>query len=244
MEAPTHERALTARRCYIGAFWSIERSATRWHRPVALAEFPAAGPSHRWFARFWRQEIIGQPDPPATQGDVLIPLQGLLTRQRSFQSASPLEMIEETLARSPGQRVTATLHPEETYSAEEIAALDKLAARHRQFHWQRGGTAELLARCNLVVTQNSGTALTGFFLHKPAVLFGDIDFHHIAGSVPHLGVEAAFERARGPAPDFDRYLWWFLYRNAVGAAAQDGEAQILRALAAHGWPVDAPAAET
>lgn len=239
MQEPTHERALTARRSYIGAFWHIERTGLRWLWPVAQAAFPDTGEAPGWFATNWRRKMTGAARVPEGGGGVLIPLQGILERQRSFQAASPLEMIAQTLARLPGQAVTATLHPEEDYSPSEIAALDDLARQHDRFTWQRGGTSELLTGCDLVVTQNSAVALNGFFLHKPAVLFGEVDFHHIAGSVPRMGLDAAFEHALGPPPDFDRYVWWFLRENAINAAAEDGEAQILRALAAHGWPVDA-----
>ena len=61
---------------------------------------------------------------------------------------------------------------------------------------ETGGAAEALAACDLVVTQNSAVAFNGYFFHKPAVLFAEIDFHHIAASVPRLGVAAAFRAVR------------------------------------------------
>ncbi len=47
------------------------------------------------------------------------------------------------------------------------------------------------------MTQNSAVAMTGYFFHKPSVLFGRIDFHHIAANVHELGVDEAFRQVAG-----------------------------------------------
>jgi hypothetical protein len=95
---------------------------------------------------------------------------------------------------------------------------------------------EALSRCSFVVAQYSSVALMGYFFSKPAVLFADIDFHHIAGSVPRDGVDAAFERLQRP-PDFARYLCWFLKLNALNAGHEDFETSLLAKLREHGWPI-------
>jgi hypothetical protein len=80
-------------------------------------------------------------------------------------------------------------------------------------------------------------AVTGYFAGKQAVLFAQIDFHHIAGSVPRDGIDAAFARMRQPPPDFARYLYWLLELNAIRTwdpAAQD---KIRARLAHFGWPI-------
>ena len=88
-----------------------------------------------------------------------------------------------------------------------------------------------------VVTQNSGVALTGYFAGKPAVLFGKIDFHHIAGSVPREGIDRAFARVRGPAPAFDKYLYWFFALNAIPFWDTDAKDRIVARLRRFGWPI-------
>ncbi len=237
MEEPTHGRSLTARRSYIGAFWNIEASGKRWEWPVATAPFHperidpiAAGR----FAANWKNRLCSGGNPVSDDGFVFVPLQGCLTEQRSFQSMSPLAMIEATLAHSP-LPVVATLHPNETYSSAELQALDRLQQAHPRLSVQRGGSAAALRACSLVVTQNSAMAFEGFFLEKPAVLFAQIDFHHISASVPHIGVAAAFSPR--PRPAFALYLYWFLQLRAINAGRPECEAQIVAALRRHGWPI-------
>ena len=237
MEEPTHARALTCRRCDVGAFWNIETSAKRWEWPVAQDPFDPETVDPEDAARFvrnWRKSLYSSGISPADEGFVFVPLQGRLIERRSFQAMSPLAMIEEVLARID-LPVLATLHPNESYSAEELAALDRLAAGHPRLTVQRGGSMAALRQCSLVVTENSSMAFEGFFLEKPAILFAEVDFHHIAASVPRDGIAAAF--APRPRPDFARYLYWFLKERAINAGRPECEAQILAALRCHGWPI-------
>ena len=74
-------------------------------------------------------------------------------------------------------------------------------------------------------------------MNKPAILFGLIDFHHIALNVAELGVAAAFAAAPDHRPDFARYLLWFLKLTTVNAGAADAEQQILDTVRRHGWQV-------
>jgi hypothetical protein len=235
-----HEGALTCRRTYLGAFWHIEACAERWRWPVALAGFDAGGIDPdlaRRFAERLRQSLhpagIPQRDPA---GMIFVPLQGRLSEHRSFQSMSPLAMLETLLQRFSPRPVLATLHPRESYLEAEVQALDRLTAAYPNFRWQNGGSAVALAGCALVATQNSAMAIQGYLLHKPALLFAEIDFHHIAASVPREGL-AALDRALEQRPDFDAYLWWFLQAQAINAGRPECEAQILAALRRGGWQI-------
>lgn len=88
-----------------------------------------------------------------------------------------------------------------------------------------------------IAAQNSAVALTGYFFHKPAVLFGRIDFHHIAANVHEEGVKAAFEGIPERGPDLDHYLFWFLQKMSINAGRADAEAQILATVPSRGWQV-------
>jgi hypothetical protein len=234
--APLGPRGLVLRRAYIDPFYRLERSNDRWAWEVAEKPFDpalvAAGRGEtfraRISARLWRQAA------PEDGDFLLVALQGHLTRARSFQSMSPLAMIEALLQHDP-RPVVATLHPRETYPEADRKALADLAARHPRLTLREGGTMDLLRRCAAVVTQNSAVALQGYFAGKRAALFARIDFHHIAGSVPRDGLEAALASLQGPPPPFTAYLYWFFKMNALNGQVPQLPDQIAARLADHGW---------
>lgn len=238
MEPPTHARALTCRRSYVGAFWHIEDSAERWEWPVAKAAFDADEIDGQEAAKFFgiRKNRLYPGVNPTNERDLaLIALQGKLRDHRSFQAMSPIQMIEEVLARHAGP-VVATLHPKEIYTADEIAALEQIASRFSRFHFQLGGSPALLPKCQFVATQNSALALEGYFLRKPAILFAKSEFHHIAGSVSRDGLEAAFQY-RDRTPPVARYLYWLLQLNALNAGRPEFEERLRAHLKNFGWPI-------
>ncbi|HEX9856948.1 MAG TPA: hypothetical protein VGA75_01235, partial [Paracoccaceae bacterium] len=168
MQEPDSPRALCLRRAYHYPFWQIEATNERWRFDVARADFAAGDidPTEaRPFFRRWRDKVLGGV-PIRREGFIFMPLQGRLTQHRSFQAASPLEMIEATLEADPARPIHATLHPKESYDAAELAALEALAARFPRFRLVRGDAGDLVASCDYVVTQNSSVALTGFFAKK------------------------------------------------------------------------------
>ena len=242
MEDPGHARALTVRRNYFYPFWQIERSARRWEWRVAAETFPGAIAERaeiERFARFWRQKLFPQASEQTAapgRGPIFVPLQGRITEHRSFQSCSPIAMIERTASRLSDRDIVVTLHPKETYDEADFAALEAVEARHRNVAVSARPVETILPGCAAVVTQNSAVALEGFFFGKPAVLFGQIDFHHIAGNVPRDGEDAAFE-ALGAAPDYAGYLWWFLQHMSINAGRPEAPAKIASILRGHGWPV-------
>ncbi|MEO1949863.1 MAG: hypothetical protein ABGX09_07185, partial [Thioclava sp.] len=100
MEPPTHARALTCRRTYVGAFWHVEAEAERWDWPVAQASFDADDVDGEAAAEFFfstRNRLYPGVKPSDEEDLAFIPLQGRLLDHRSFQSVSPVQMIEEVL---------------------------------------------------------------------------------------------------------------------------------------------------
>ncbi|WP_299360575.1 hypothetical protein [uncultured Paracoccus sp.] len=236
MRRPSHPRALSFRRAYHYPFWFIEPVAERWRFAVARAAFDPAqidGAAAAAFAERLRARVL--PGPPPRRGrHVLVPLQGHVRRCRSFQTMSPVAMLDRVCA--TGLPVAATLHPRERYDADDRAALAALAARHPNLTIG-GDSAALLRDCAWVAAQNSAVCFDGFLLHKPAVLFGQIDFHHIGLNVAALGVETALDRAPDHAPAFDRYLYWFLQMQAINATRPDAPDRIRAAMRRGGWPI-------
>lgn len=234
---PLTPRSLCLRVAYVEPFWRIDAGRDRARFDVALDPFPAGrvdqSDADAFVARWAPRAVPGL--SPTREGFVLVPLQGRLLDHRSFQSMSPLSMLEASLSRDPRPH-RATLHPGESYGADEIAALGALAARVPRLTVTTGGSDALLAACDHVVTQNSSVAFRGFFLRKRAVLFAGVDFHHVAGSVPRDGLDKAWASLDGPEPPFARYLLWFLRLRSINVAAADAPARLLARLRRLGMP--------
>ena len=237
MEEPPHDRAVTVRRVYHYPFWAIERTNRRWDWTVAQAGFPGGeGEEAARFAAFWRKRLFG-PVRPVRGGHVYVPLQGRIRAHRSFQTCAPVQMLREVLTHDPDRNVVATLHPGEVYDAADHAALRELEAEFSRFRVETGDMARHLETCDYVVTQNSSAAFNGFFFGKPCVLFGRVDFHHIAADVATLGAAQAIRQAPDMTPDYDGYLHWFWQRMSINAGRPDADERIAAALRRCGWPV-------
>jgi len=240
MKDPFHDRAMTFRQVYLPSFWQIETTAKRWEWKTAKAKFKPEIIDKKnadWFVNYWRGIIFGELQMATHSDYVFVPLQGRLLLQRSFQTATPIEMIKATLRYSEGRKVIASLHPQEDYSARELAALEAIADNNNRFSWVKGGSDELLQGCEYVVTQNSGMAFKGYFLHKPVLLFGYIDFHHIAIKAWESGQEQAFRQITKTKPDYNQYLFWFLRHMSIHAGRDDAADKIVSAFQSGGWDV-------
>ncbi len=242
MDDPTHPRALTLRRSYFYPFWQIESSVRRWEWNVALTPFKPQDidmAEAKRFFEFWRKRLYPLANAaPVTDGPVYVPLQGMIRQHRTFQSCSPLTMIANTADRFANNDIVVTLHPNEVYSDADHGALQDLAARYPNVAISDQDMVTCLNACQLVVTQNSSVALAGFFFRKPAVLFAQIDFHHIAGNVPRDGEDRAFATWRNDA-EYEAYVWWFLQHMSINAGRPPEEVteKIASVLWNHGWPV-------
>ena len=242
MSQPVSQHGLTFRRAYHYPFWRIEATERRWAWEVARTPFPER--THdtdeaRQFQTRWRKRIHGVAalPPHRADGHVYVPLQGLLTRHRSFQTMSPVEMIETVLRLDPSRRVIATLHPKERYDREDRSALKRLQAEHARFCVDDMPPAAHLADCAYVVTQNSSVAFEGFLFDRPAILFARIDFHHIALSLPHMPVEDAFARVATHRPDFAGYVHWFWQDQSINAGRPEAKDRIAARFRELGWTV-------
>lgn len=242
MREPFVRRSVALRRAYYYPFWHIERTNERWHWDVANTPFDVNKIDEdeaRKFFQTWRRRLYSEPIKQVRKGNfVYVPLQGRLLEQRSFQVCSPVEMLGHVLAQEPERAVVATLHPGETYSETERTVLARMSEEYPQLTVRVGDMDKLLPRCAYVVSMNSSVAFAGFFFKKPCVLFGQIDFHHIAANVAELGIERAFAEVRDMKPNYPAYLWWFLQQMSINAGRPEAKDHIRARLAALGWPVE------
>lgn len=242
MDDPYHDNALTFRLAYYMPFWQIEKSAKRWEWDVALADYDQRKVDKdkaRQFHRYWSARLFGEEriSEISKQGFVYIPLQGRLLDHRSFQAMSPAEMILATLEQEPDLPLVLTLHPKETYSEDELTALDEICAAYPHVIIGELDWLNYLAECSYVVTQNSSAAIAAMFFHKPSVLFGRVDFHHVSGNVWSDGVKEAFRKAKEDKPNFKAYLHWFFQEHTINAGKPDVRDRILERFRHHGWDI-------
>ena len=239
MQEPTTERGLTLRLNYFYPFWNIEKTGKRWDWPVAktpfeTAQVPAAE-MKKFANQLRRRNFDTACENSSRDGFVYVPLQGRLLAQRPFQYCSPIEMIDALLAHERSRGIVVTFHPKEKYTSEEIQAVHRLERIHPRLTISDQTMVSLLTRCDYVATQNSAVALSGFFFRKPAVLFGRINFHHIAAKVHDLGPKEAIASVGDLMPDYDAYLWWFFQKMSINAGRPDVEDNISAELRRLGW---------
>lgn len=241
MQDPFHPRALSMRRAYYYPYWRIEKSAKRWEFEVARKSFDPAGidsdTAAEWHARWGRFLFRKRPSRAERSGMIYVPLQGRLLEHRSFQAMSPVEMIAQVQARAGLRKILLGLHPGETYGDDELAAVQQIADKDSRVTLQTGGMEEALRLCDLVVTQNSAAALSGFFFKKPALLFAESDFHHAMPQVARVGVDEAFRMAEQSPPAFAEYLYWFIELNSIKADTPEAPGKIVETCRRAGWEV-------
>jgi len=240
MAAPPNDLGLVFRRVYQYPFWQIEATAERWDWDVARASFDPdiVAPDAARFYRFWQKRLFGQAAQDSNRsGYVYVPLQGRLDSKRSFQTCSPLEMVEHCLHHDSQRSVVATLHPKEDYSAAELKKLDALARKHPRLTVETGQMEKHLRDCDYVVTQNSSAAYFGYFFRKPALLFAKIDFHHIAVQAQMDRLDACFQRVVTHEPTYDKYVWWFWQDQSINAGLPDAADRIEARFRRFGWPL-------
>ena len=231
VKPPIGKPGLTFRRVYHYPFWQIEQTDRRWAWDVARARFdPSSVDTDEAlaFQSAWRKRLF--PDLAPQQGDAIyVPLQGCLQHHRSFQICSPIDMVAKVVA-ATDRPVVLGLHPKETYSETDLTLLRQIAPNATL---QTGGMAEILPHCHAVVTQNSSAAFNGFFFDKPAVLFAQIDFHHIGQQKTPAGLADVLEMPEPRA--YAQYVHWFWQQMSINAGRPDAKSQIRARLARFGW---------
>ena len=241
MAPPATDLGLVFRKVYQYPFWQIDQTSERWNWDVAKAAFDPGTVSRDAprFYRFWQKRLFEDaPQDSRKDGYVYVPLQGHLTRQRSFQKCSPVEMIAHCLTHLPDRKIVATLHPGEGYSADALGQLDALQRKHPLLTVSKGDMVAHLQGCDFVVTQNSSAAYNGFFFGKPALLFAQIDFHHIAIKADMNDLQSSFAQVQGHTPDYAAYIWWFWQSQSINAGREDARDKIAARLRRFGWPID------
>lgn len=228
---PLGADSLTFQTLYAEPFWQVSPTAVRWKSPVARARFKGI-PSKdaEVFFDHWANRLHDiRNQSVRDDGFIYMPLQSKLLTHRGFQTMSPAEMIQTTLAHT-NLPIRATLDPNEKYSPAELDLLKEISRLSSRFSVVDLPMQDALATCSYVVTENAGAGFHALFYRKPVVLFAEADFHHICLKVRDEGAEAAFEKRATHRPDVASYLHWFWGKHAINVEEANAGAKLAKRL--------------
>ncbi len=234
---PTHPHALEVRPAAFGPFWMIDKTADPAQKLVYGRAFEPDNVDSELATRFSQRITDRHKKAEVSQGGyVLVAMQGVIGRQRFWQSMNPLDMVRETIAHEPTRKVFLKLHPREDYSDVDLAALNAMIDGDR-VQIVDGDLDSLLAGCDYTVSMNSSVSLKGLLYHKPGILFGDAEFHHVFQSVRIKGLSASFSDVMGADLPVERYLFWYLRQQHLWNFKPSIQKDILRRCRVMGWDV-------
>ncbi|WP_284378111.1 hypothetical protein [Amylibacter marinus] len=237
---PHHPHALEARPAAFGPYWALDSTAEIAQKTAYRAKFNPnsiqIGAARDLFDRMCeKQGVVEGPCVP-NAGFVLVALQGVLSRRRSWQSMAPIQMIEQVIAHEKRRDIKIKLHPNETYSPAEMAAIEALCDGARVSVTQ-ADLDGLLRGCAYTVSMNSSVSFKGLLHRKPGILFGDAEFHHVFHSTRIAEIGACFEQVLTHEVEFEKYLFWYLRRQHVRNFKAHAQSDIINRCRALGWKI-------
>jgi hypothetical protein len=241
---------LNAAVAYFWEFWHLDPIGTKALSSIGALDYdPAAMPFGRAKSFFDTQRArlvdkrlskYGQKaaSTDLPQGALAVFLQGEFPMKQAVTTFDDMAMLEVVLAYAGDRPIVVKPHP-------LVKNPFTLAALHAQLHGDARVTLtdanvhDILQSCAATVSINSTVALEGFLHRRPAVLFGQADFHHFAGRVQRpedfpAVLEAQLARKGGYA----QYLAWYFLRHCLRLGTPGLEAAIWARFAAAGFPKD------
>jgi len=209
---PTHAHALEIRPAPFGPFWMIDKTADPAQKVLFKITFDPTGVdplvADAFFARMVERQIKTEAH---AGGYVFVALQGVIDRQRFWQSMTPVEMVAATVKHEKQRKILMKLHPRESYSSDDLSKLNALIDGDR-VQIVDGDLDASLAGCDYTVSMNSAVSFKGLLYRKPGILFGDTDFHHAFQQVRSKSVSACFADVMNDTVEYEKYMFWYLRR--------------------------------
>ena len=153
-----------------------------------------------------------------------------------WEYMSPLDMVRETISDEKQRKVYVKLHPRETYSDADMVALNSMVDGER-VQIVDGDLDEMLAGFDYTVSMNSSVSFKGLLYHKPGILFGDAEFHHVFQSVRMRGISASFREVMEAELPVERYLFWYLRQQHLWNFKASIQEDILHRCRVMGWEI-------
>jgi len=238
---------LNAGVAYFWTFWHLDASGVKAFSSIGAEDFrPECMPKRRaeaFFANMQarylakRRSKYDQPDAveDLPKGGVAVFFQGNFPMKSGASQLSDWQMLDQVLDGVGDCPVLVKPHPLAN-SAQDVARLERLAARDHRLVVTRANVHDLLRASTHSVSINSTVALEGFLHCKPAILFGQSDFHHFVSTVsPDLSFAEARAREAERVEGYAQYLAWYFLKNCLSLNSGKLDAEILERFARAGF---------
>lgn len=226
-----HPRARNSGVAYVYTYWHLDPAGIRAFSsigdrrfdPAAIDPVAATAFAARLRARLAGKRIsrVDQPRAvtPVPQGCIAVFLQDDAHRDVAETChLTARQMIRAVLDRDDPSPVVIKPHPLD-FSEETHRFLRRLARQDARVTVTGANIHDILSAARAVVTINSATGLEAMLHHRPVILCGRADFHHIATTVTRpQDMDAALQ---GPADrPHDAYLYWYFRLNCLDSTSE------------------------
>lgn len=237
---------LNAAVAYFWEFWHLDPVGTKALSSIGALEYdPREMPYARakvFFANLRKALVerrLSKYDQPRghetlPQGALAVFLQGDFPMRQGVTAFDDLAMLRAVMAGAGDRPIVVKPHPLAS-DLTTLAAAEAMADERVRF--TTANVHDILAACAATVSINSTVALEGFLHRKPAILFGESDFHHYTSRVHQADdfanvLDAELQRDGGYA----QYLAWYFLRHCLRIGSPDLEPAIWARFAAAGFP--------
>lgn len=181
------------------------------------------------------------------KGAIAVFLQGDLPHRQRTAYCSTEEMLRAVVSGAGGRTVVVKAHPE----SDPIPAMEtvhRLLEEGYDILPTDANIHDILATCCATVSFGSAVCLEGFMHRRPAIMFGQCDFHHYVETVHDVArFPEALERALARKGGYAQYLYWYFNENCLSLDAPDFDQQILQRFSSIGFDaqrlgIDVPSA--
>ena len=239
---------LNAAVAYFRGFWHLDPIGTRAFSGIGQKVYSPDAVTYRAAKPFFdvlrrhhlhgRQSKLPQMESvtQVPNGAIAVFFQGSHPRIAGTTEFTDLEMLKAVLNGVTHRPVVVKLHPaaEQSYESEEVL---NLASRNPRLILTDANVHDILKQAVITVSINSTLALEGFIHRKPAVLFGQADFHHFAGRVRYPDEFAkVFSQELQRDGGYAQYLSWYFQKNCLHLTSDTLEDEIWSIFESVGFP--------
>jgi len=235
---------------YIPPFWHLDQHGVLYNSSAAALEYDPASIRQRLANHFWarlrkrlvdkRKSRYNQPQELSDipRGAIAVFLQGDLPERQGSAHCSAEDMLRAVAAGAGGRPVVVKAHPNSN-QIEDAKMVLRLMLEGVDLIPSNANIHDILSKCAVTVSFNSAVSVEGFMHRKPAILFGQADFHHICETVTDpRDFPGALDRALQKKGGFSKYLCWYFTTNCIAVGDKEFADQLLAKFASVGFGAD------